>query len=637
MRILSIIIVLISSFNTYSQNNSYPVSSIEPSLIENSNAVVRFEKMNVVVESLDKMTYTVDKVVTILNKEGDTYASTLAYYDKEKKIKKIEAFVYDSNGKEINHIKKKDFYDIAAVDGFSLYIDSRLLYYRYVPIQYPYTLKFTYEIETSDTGAFPSWYFLSGYGLSVTESHYSILYPSQDLKPIIKEFNLDKISLDKNEGDGIISYKSENILAVEQESLSPSFSAFSPRLSARLPKFHYKGYIAKIDNWSQMGAWIDNKLLSGRTELPESTVNMAKSLVSNIDDDLQKAKTIYKYVQENTRYISVQIGIGGLQPISALEVDRVKYGDCKGLSNYTKALLEAVGVRSHYVVVEAGSTKVDFEPDFADLAQGNHVILAIPYKEKYYWIDCTSQVHPFGFIGDFTDDRNVLVVKKGGGEIVRTTAYLDGDNHQKLIGDFRLNETGDISGSVAMVTRGIQYNDRFNIPRKRKEEITKYYKGFWSYINNLKIDDFNFENDREEVVFTEKITVSAKEYATINGEYLIFPVNLYNNNSFVPDRYRNRKLPFKIQRGYLDEDECKIHLPKGFEIGELPKKTQIHNKFGSYEMEISKTGPNELFFKRKMALNHGQYESNEYEDYRDFRRIVSKIDNSKIILTKLTR
>ena len=122
-------------------------------------------------------------------------------------------------------------------------------------------------------------------------------------------------------------------------------------------------------------------------------------MVTGIEDKLEKAKIIYKYVQENTRYISVQIGIGGFRPINAIDVDRVKYGDCKGLSNYTMALLKAVNVPSYYTVVEAGNRKVDFEDDFADLRQGNHAILAIPYKGSYYWIDCTSQIHPFRIFG----------------------------------------------------------------------------------------------------------------------------------------------------------------------------------------------------------------------------------------------
>jgi transglutaminase-like putative cysteine protease len=45
----------------------------------------------------------------------------------------------------------------------------------------------------------------------------------------------------------------------------------------------------------------------------------------------KKAKKIYQYLQNKTRYISVQIGIGGFQPVTAADVDRLGYGDCKGI------------------------------------------------------------------------------------------------------------------------------------------------------------------------------------------------------------------------------------------------------------------------------------------------------------------
>ncbi|WP_420602646.1 DUF3857 domain-containing protein [Flagellimonas sp.] len=631
MRILTFFLFLASIQFSFSQNYSY--STIPEELLKNANAIARLDEMNIQIEAIDKMTYNVRQVVTVLNKEGDRYARTSASYDKQRKIKKIEAFVYDGSGEELEHIKRKDFRDIAAVDGFSLYLDDRILYYRYVPTQYPYTLEFTYEIETTDTGAFPSWYFVSGYGLSVEKSNYTISYPSEELKPIIKEQNLSGIAFQKTNDSNITGYTSDGIAAIKQESLSPPFNKLSPKLSVRLPNFHYKGFNAKIDNWKEMGIWIDEKLLSGRTKLDEGTIAKAKTLVNGIEDDLEKAKIIYQYVQENTRYISVQIGIGGFQPISAVEVDRVKYGDCKGLSNYTKALLEAVNVESYYAVVQAGNTKVDFEDDFADLIQGNHAILAIPYNNKLHWIDCTSQVHPFGFIGDFTDDRKVLVVKPEGGEIVRTTAYINEDNHQKVEGKYKILEDLSIVGETTIKTQGVQYDNRFGLETDSKEDVIKHYKNAWNNINGLKIKTYNFDNDKNKIVFTEEVTMEATDYVSKTGEDLIFTLNAFNNNNYVPTRYRNRKMPFRIQRGYLDEDEYVIEIPESFQFNALPAKIAKETKFGSYEMEVLKKNENQLLYKRKLLIKKGDYTKEEYGDYRSFRRFIAKNDNQKIVLT----
>jgi len=89
-----------------------------------------------------------------------------------------------------------------------------------------------------------------------------------------------------------------------------------------------------------MGNWQKENLLKGRRDLSETTIQEVTTLVSKASTNKEKAKLIYQYVQNKTRYISIQLGIGGWKPILASEVDRLGYGDCKALTNYTKALLD---------------------------------------------------------------------------------------------------------------------------------------------------------------------------------------------------------------------------------------------------------------------------------------------------------
>ncbi len=617
------------------QEDVYQSLLLDKYLTDNANAVIRLDQMEVNIISQSQMTYTARKAVTVLNKSGRQQARTVVGYDKETKIKKLEAFVYDKLGKEIEHIKKKDFQDVSAADGFSLYIDDRLLYYDYKPSEYPYTLEFVYEIETTDTGALRPWYFQSSYKTSIEKSRYSLNYSSKALKPVVKEVNLSTLEVVKSNETGRLTYSTNNIPALKQESLSPGLSKIVPKLLLRLPNFHYKGHDAAVDDWKQLGTWIDKQLLQGRTSLPKGTMNTAKALVQGVTDDLEKAKIIYKYVQDNTRYISVQIGIGGFQPISAIDVDRVKYGDCKGLSNYTKALLETIGVAAYYTVIEAGNNKVDFDTDFADLRQGNHAILAIPYKGTYYWIDCTSQVHPFGFVGDFTDDRKALVVTPDGGEIVKTVAYLNEQNSQVTKAEYKLTAEGGIAGEANIATQGVQYDNRFHLESQNREDVIDHYKEYWDNINNLKIVNYTFDNDRDEVVFKEVVAFEAVNYASISGDRILFGINALNKNSYVPERYRNRKQSFEIQRGFLDEDEFLVQLPEGYTIEALPKDQETDTEFGRYAISVfHDSSTNTLAYKRSLLVKAGTYSKEKYNLYRDYRKQVARGDKSQVVLVK---
>ena len=92
-------------------------------------------------------------------------------------------------------------------------------------------------------------------------------------------------------------------------------------------------------------------LIAHRGEIPETTKQKILTLVKGVNDPIEKARLIYDFVQKKTRYISVQVGIGGWMPMLANDVDRLSYGDCKALTNYTKSLLDIAGVESYYTAV----------------------------------------------------------------------------------------------------------------------------------------------------------------------------------------------------------------------------------------------------------------------------------------------
>ncbi|WP_190811266.1 DUF3857 domain-containing protein [Flagellimonas sp. S3867] len=631
MRILTFPLFVLISFFSFSQDSNITTDSIPQHLISGANAIVRDHQMDVELVSRREMLVNYKRTVTVLNEKGNQHVQAFVHYNNAITIKGIYAEVYDKKGESIKKIRKKDFLDVSAVDGGTLYSDSRVLYMGYLPVDYPYTVKFSYQMKTDNTGTIPSWYFLSGFLVSTEYSKYTVKFSDQNLKPSILEKNFGDYNITPQKSDNQISYEARDIEPLKDENLRPPLHKIFPRLMVSPVNFYYEGYNGHITNWKEAGHWMNNNLLKDQDELTPSTISIAKKLVEEIEDPLEKAKKIYQYVQENTRYISVQVGIGGLRPISAIEVDRVKYGDCKGLANYTKALLKAIDIESYYVHVEAGQDKVDFEDNMASFGQGNHVILAIPHNNQYYWIDCTSQVHPFGFLGDFTDDRKVLLMKPDGGEIANTDAYVNEDNHQLTKAKYILNEKGGITGDITIWTKGIQYDQHFALEGIPDLEVDKYYKNYWSNINNLKIEEFSTKNNKNDVVFEENIKITATKYGIPSDDRLILVLNAFNNSQYVPARSRNRRFPLEISRGYLDEDEYELQLPESYSLESLPQNVNLETKFGEYQMEFEKEA-NKIRVKRRLFIKEGTYPSSDYKLYRSFKRSIVKFDNSKAVL-----
>lgn len=636
MRLLYCFLVLnlFFSHSALSQENIYKAATIDPSLLQNANAVVRLDRLVVEVKDVDDMYIESERVVTILNKKGNGAMNSYLFYDEDIHIKDMEIRIYDAGGNEIEKIKEKDFKDRSAVANGTLYSDSRFKYFEYKPHHYPYTFRFSYAIKTENTASIPSFSFMKAYNLGVEKSEYILKYNKKEFNISLLEENFGNHGIEKKESPTGTTFTATNLAAVEYEILGPALRNRVPRVLAMAQNFNISGYLGSVSNWEDFGKWMYHEILKGRAQLPESTVQKMQHLVEGVSDPLEKAKIIYKYVQENTRYISVQVGIGGIQPIPAMQVDKVKYGDCKGLTNYTMALLQSVGVPSYYTHVEAGRQKVDLKEDFASLAQGNHVILAIPHKEKLYWIDCTSSTSPFGFLGDFTDDRKALMITPKGGKIVTTPSYLNEKNYQKVVADIFLDQLGNMTCEMNILTRGIQYDNRHPITNLSAEDLLKRDINFWDNIDNLTVKNHQFENNKAKSELTETLQLSAPGFASKYGERLIFLVNPINKMQYVPLRYKERKSSFFISRGFLDEDEITIHIPQGYELEAFPKNVDLETPFGNYKSAFRKIDKNTLVYTKYILIKAGEYRKEDYKAYRDFREQIASRENAKISLLK---
>lgn len=615
------------------QKKEYPFSQIPDSLKENADAVVRLNQIDISIASQRSMIVNTQRVITVFNEKGLSAIDAFENYDKKTSVKKIEARILDVSGNEIKKIRRKDFKDVSAINESTLFSDARYIYLDYTPTQYPFTVVFDSEIETSNTAFIPNWYPFKNYFVGIELSVLTVAVP-ENLGFKTKEVNFDGFNIERNTNTATqLKYTAKSILAQKQEPYcNPSF--VFPKLLMSLESFNLEGKDGIAKSWKEFGKWYYDEILSGTTELAQETQLKIKNLVGAETDIIKKAKIVYDYVQKKSRYVSVQVGIGGWKPMLASDVDRLGYGDCKALTNYTRALLDVVGVPSYNTILYGDHYKRNIQSDFVSI-QGNHMILAVPYENDYIWLECTSQDDPFGYQGKFTDDRTVLIIKPTGGEIVHTKIYEDKGNLQKSSGAYYLDEKGNFSGNISIVSEGSQYSNKARLEHVQPNEKEIHYKEYWSNINNLKLGKISFTNDKEKVAFQEDVSVNAVNYANVSGNKLLFSVNAYNQSANTIKRIRNRKYPFEIQRGYLDEDEIEVVLPTAFAIEFLPTNLELNSKFGDYKTEIIRKDNHRLVYKRIFYVHKGIYSNKEYDEYRLFMEQVAKNDNAKIILTKI--
>lgn len=625
INIIFILFALICS----SQSSKTNALTLDLELKENANAVVRFKSLDIEIKDYNKMVVREYRIVTVLNEYGTRNIGAYLNYDDTVNIKEMNVVIYDAFGQEIKKVKERDFKDVSAISDGTLFSDNRQKYLSYTPSKYPFTVEFTSEYTTSTTSFLPRWYPLESYYVSTEFSSFKVINNSSIvLNKKASHFDGFDITEISN-----FHFEANKLNAIKKEAYAPDFSSFAPHLKLALQEFDMKGVKGNNSGWQSFGKWVDTDLNKDTEILPESVINEVVNLTSSVSSNIEKAKIIYKYMQDKTRYISVQVGIGGWKPMLASDVDRLSYGDCKALSNYTKALLKAVGIESHYTLIYGKRDIENIDKEFS-AQQGNHAILALPHEGDYIFLECTSQTDPFGYIANFTDDRDALIITPEGGKIVHTTIYKTKDNTQNTKATVTLDEFGTLNATVNVSSKGTQYSRFSQLETKDEKDKKLYYKNRFDNINNLVILSMNFNNDKDNIVFTEQLEVKATKYGSRAGNRILLTPNAFNKNTYIPPRYKNRTLPFEVDRGYVDVDEYVFNLAKTLTVEAVFDPITISNKFGEYSTKVEKISATEFKYTRKLTINKGKYTKEDYKEFRKFYSSIVKNDKSKIALKK---
>lgn len=612
---------------------NYSVSDISEELLENANAVVRLDQIEFELKSRKTATLRAKYAITILNKKADRHAHFVKGYDKFRKISSIKATVYNAYGKEIKKFKKKDIIDQSAISGISLYEDSRVKAIEVLQNDYPFTVEIEYEVEYKGLLFYPGWYLYPGYNVSSQQSSYKAIIPSS-LGIRYKSFNTDIEPEVKKDGDNeIYNWSVTDLKAMEREYLGPS-NVF-PKVILAPNEFEYDGSVGNMKNWETFGQWV-YKLLDGKEKLPEDTKREVTKLIANAKNDKEKVQLVYEYLQSKTRYISIQLGIGGYQPFSPEYVDKNGYGDCKALSNYTKAMLNAINIPSYYTIIGAGDGMIPIQSDFSWAGYMNHAVLCVPLENDTIWLECTSQSNPVGYMGSFTGERKAMLATEKGGVIVNTPRYPLEVNTQLRKANITLDEKGNATAKINTDYGGLQYeNIQWQFTSNDKEKKETLYKQL--DIPNMEITSFNYSQTKGQIpIANENLEVSIRNYGSVSGKRMFVPLNILNKRKKAPAKIKNRKTDIVIDMPYLDSDTIVYEFPSYFTIEHLPKPTSIESDFGTYTTSIKKED-NQVIYIRTMKMYKKTFPPERYPDLIDHYKKIIKADKVKMVIVKEIR
>ncbi|MDI9861494.1 DUF3857 domain-containing transglutaminase family protein [Flectobacillus roseus] len=631
-RLLKVFLLLCFVYPITAQTVVWNVQGIPEKLKEKAHAVIRTDENVLLVKNEGFLTRKKHTVITILDEEGLKYGHLYIDYNKLSKVTDLEGVLYDAAGNKLRKLKKEEINDIGNVSETNLFDDYRYKSVQFNYANFPFTVEYSYEVSDKRMAFYESWFPGDDTDdVSVQASSLQIEMPA-NMQLRYKEINgVASVEKSQNGANTVYKWKVSNLPIKAHEPYAPAWSERGPGVWTAPATFEMDGYKGDFSTWQKVGEF-DNLLNKGRETLPPRVVNEIQTLVKGETTQEAKVKKVYEYLQQHTRYISIQLGIGGLQPFEASLVAEKGYGDCKALSFFTKAMLKTIGIESHYASIKAGGATADILTDFP-AQQFNHVILCVPMPKDTIWLECTSQTNPFGYLSNFTANRHTLLATPSGGVLVKTPALSAKDNQVSRKVKMELGADGSAKVKIDASFKGIFYDDMIGLIHENNQEktTTSLLKNF--YLGNAQLSKIALQENRDKIPSVQvAFDADLKKLTSPSGSRLFVTPDIFFKEDGVPSSGSEpRTMDVELFNNISYNDEIEIQLPTYQAVEALPTDVSFTSKFGTFQVKYQLQG-NKLLLTRKFTRNNGKYKANDFAELIDFYKKISKADRAQMVL-----
>ncbi|PYV84062.1 MAG: hypothetical protein DMG93_06360 [Acidobacteria bacterium] len=623
------------------------VNAMLPAHDEKTDAVLLYSETNVTVISTDKIKTVERRVYKILRPDGRGYGIVFVpYRSPGQKVNSIRGWCIPAQGKDYE-VKDKDAADVSLpnIDGAELISDIREKLLR-IPASDPgNVVGYEYEVEENPFVLQDGWDFQNE--APARESHYSLsLPPGWEYKSSFLNYpEVKPAQSGNNQWQWVVTdvkgVRSEPEMPPMQGLLGQMIISFFPPQGPKDKEF---------SNWPEMGRWYWN-LERGRVEASPDIKEKVSSLTVDKPHVLDKMKALANFVQDDIRYVAIELGIGGWQPHPAPEIFTHHYGDCKDKATLMGSMLHEIGVNSFQVAINTDRGSVT--PSTPAHRGFNHVILAIklpdglsdpslvavmqhPTLGKLLFFDPTNELTPFGQIGGYLQENYGLLVTPEGGELVELPKQPGDMNGIRRSAKLTLSESGMLTGDVEEFRVG----DRAAVERwklrtvtndkDRLKAIEELVSGSLSNFQITKASIVNFTQTSEPFGF--RYSFAAQNYAkNAGGLLLVRPRIIGVKSKALLETKEPRQFPVEFEGPVRDTDSFEITIPAGYVVDDLPEAVDAEFGFASYHSKTEAKG-NVLNYTRTFEVKELSVPVSKADELKKFYRIIASDERNTAVL-----
>jgi hypothetical protein len=604
-------------------------TSIPENLKKDADAVYRLDEGILDILSPSEYTLKVHQVITILNAEGVAHLHHRMAVNKFYKVEDVEIKMFDVLGLLVKKYGKKDFETEAAYDGVTLMTDDKVMRLYTPAASYPCTVDVQYKVHATGYVELPNWHI--NYHKAATEVfRYEVNVPAaMDIRQRTLNMNATpQINVAGNTKH--YTWEVKNVAAKKLESEGFETARYLPQVEVEPNEFSYDGYKGEFHTWADFGLW-NYKLYEEKAPFTEERIAEIKSLVRNAKSREEKISTLYQYLQQNMRYVSIQLGIGGFKPFAVKFVDEKKYGDCKALTNYMRYLLRVVDINAYPALINAGNDKVPADPQFPS-DPFNHVILCIPTEKDTSWLECTSQYSKAGELGTFTENKRALLLTEKGGVLVNTPRSAYKSNTVATKNDVTIKAEGGATVQNKIWSSGEEASFYKYVLQLKDDEQKEMLMKSLRYKNPDEMSISLPGNKTEAGV--DMIRTYEKFYDFKAGNKYFFPLCV-NHLAMEGLKMAIRETDFLSAYPYEKSDTTVFRFPAGFALEATPADKELQTAYGYYKRSCRyDAASNQLTTISSFALTQHVIPAAAYVKHAQFFNAVVALEEEIMVLTK---
>ncbi len=427
----------------------------------------------------------------------------------------------------------------------------------------------------------------------------------------------------------------------------PAAPAWSSLCARAVISYFGGGTVRTSGDWRSIGAYYQLLAQDRAQPTPEITTK-AQELIAGKTDFADRAQAIAEYVQ-HTRYVGIEIGIGGWQPHAASAIFHSNSGDCKDKATLLAAMLSSIGIHSTWVLVDTRRGVVS--PELPSMF-GNHMIAAIQLPDGYQSerlhavittksgkrfliFDPTWTYTPFGTLESNLQGGYGVLVDGKQSELIALPVLAPDLNAVIRTANFKLGEDGELTGEVTEHRSG---DIGAHWRRVFQESSEKDQRQEMTRALGLDLGDFTLGALRAENTvmlnrdFIQTFTVTVPAYARQTGPLLLVRPRVFGRDAMSLDQ-KIRLYPIDLRETRFVKDDFTIELPSGYLLDELPEPVSIDLGFASYQSRSEVHG-NRLHYARQYTVNQVVLPSEKYQALQNLMGQVEQDERSQVVFKK---